>query len=140
MKTVILSLYFPYPNNFPPLAFMKEPFHIFLVKNDTILHHLSQKNFWGRTPRPPSPTHLQYQNYHVMCFVERGLQMYRLNAPLPKINLYEKNLWKRNTTTLRFLSFSLHSSFFFFFFFFAFQNFSKVGPPSRKFLDPHLNK
>ena len=52
--TVILSLHFSYPNNFPPLAFMKEHFHIILAWNYTILHHYSQK-FSGGGPQTPFP-------------------------------------------------------------------------------------
>ena len=61
-----------------------------------------------------------------MCFVERGLQMCRKNAP-PAEN---KLVWKKSLEKNHH-----HPPFSFLpplFFFFAFQNFSKVGPPLTK--------
>ena len=56
--TVILSLYFPYPNNFPSLAFMKEHFYIFLVRITRFYTiYLSQRFSRGGTP-VPIPLHI----------------------------------------------------------------------------------
>ena len=54
--TVILSLYFPYPNHekiptsHPLVAFIKGHFHIYLLSKYTILHQFSQKISGGGSP------------------------------------------------------------------------------------------
>ena len=98
------------------------------------------KIFWGRTPRPPSPTHLQDKNYNIICvFCREGPAIVQQNTPLLKINVYVDdcldNRFKpffcrreRATTTLRlktFLPFSL-------LLFFCLSKFSGVGPPLMK--------
>ena len=85
---------FPYPNyemdpTYYPLLY--DMFIFFYLE----LHDLTPFKlniFWGRTPTPhlPSPTHSQYQNYHVIrVFVKRGLQSYKW--PFPTDN---KLVWK----------------------------------------------
>ena len=70
--TVILSLYFPYqnyeknPTSHPLLLWKGTHFSCLELHDFT---PFKPKNFWRRTPRPPSPTH-----YNVICvFVYIGV-------------------------------------------------------------------
>ena len=69
-ETVILFLDFPHPNHEkdptsqPLLYFFIRHFLFCLELHD--LKPFKPKIFWGRNLPPPSPSHLQYQNYHVI--------------------------------------------------------------------------
>ena len=144
--TVILSLYFPYPN------YDKNPtsnpllLGIFIFFLSRITRFYAWKISGGGPPHPPIPNIFRISNLpcHLCLCVERDLPC---PNPLPpqKKNLCANNClenWfkplfckKEKSNNPPFFSLFL---FFFFFFFFACQNFRKVGPPWRKFLDPRL--
>ena len=134
---------------------MKGHFHIFLVQNYTILHHLRQKNSRGRTPRPPSSTYLQYKStMSSICFCREALSIVQKKHAIPKINLYVNNCLKVNFNymytsadgkepciiTSRFLNSVLLLFFSLFLFLLVVKIFGKLDPPPprRKFLDQRL--
>ena len=126
--------------NTPSLpCFYKRAFSYFSCLELHNFTPFKQNFFRGKTPRPPSLTHLQYQNYHVWSVFceERGLLWYKRPCPTEEITLYVNNCLEswfepyfyrmdRTNATLRFLVSSVSSPPPFFF---AYQNFRKVGPP-----------
>ena len=89
--TVILSLYFPYPNyeknpTSNLFLYWKGIFILFLSRITRFYTIKQKKKFWGRTPRPP-PRHI-YSIYKLPChlcvYVERGLQWYKRPCPTEK--------------------------------------------------------
>ena len=113
----------------PKLLLSKDIF-IFILSRSTRFYTNLAKNFLGEDPQTPSSTHLQYQNYHVLCvFVKREACNCTKGHALLEINLYGNNCLEsrfkpnfcrseRNSTTLHFLPGTFSSFFFFFFFFF----------------------
>ena len=95
------------------------------------------KIFWGRTPWPPSPTHLQYKTtMPSLCLCREGLAIVQKTMSYRKKTLYvdyglESRLRlrrRRTTTTLRcFFRFLPPPPFFF-----ASLKFRKVWPPLTK--------
>ena len=134
--TVILSLYFPYPNqeNNPT----SHPF-IFFSSRITWFYTIYAKIFLGEDPQTPLPRHIYKIKTTIssVCLCREGPAIVQLNTPLLKINLYVDDCLKPYfcrrewaTTTLRlktFLPFSL--LLFFFFFFLLVKIFGKLDPP-----------
>ena len=121
-------------SNFPSLScFYQKDIFIFILSRSTWFYTNLAKNFLGEDPQTPSSTHLQYQNYHVLCvFVKREACNCTKGHALLEINLYGNNCpvsqFKPNfSTTLRFLPGTFSS---FFFFFFCLSKFSEIWTPS----------
>ena len=51
----------------PILCFNESAFSYFSCLELNDFTPFNPNKFWGRNPRPPSTTYLQYQNYHVIC-------------------------------------------------------------------------
>ena len=91
--TVILSLYFSFiqlwkESQLPTPCFNERVFSYCSCPELHDFNPFKKKKFWGRTPWPSSPTHIQYQSYHVICvFMSRGAWNYTKDHALPKNKL-----------------------------------------------------